>query len=509
MLLRFPILLVFLPVAGVSQSISSSNSFTGSVWGLYSCYGGCAISITYSSTGTIILSSRSVTASSVYESLDTGIPVSRFSSCEVEGLVVKRYQLADSSFAETSEAYSGNCAHTQYQGYWPSIGSSEFGGYPDCRGIMSVNTSCNFSLFIKNVDCQGADSSNAFLCPYTPNCSYAQSGADSLLAQARAQCEALGDSTVGRELVGSIDTLTNSNGVTQYCINTTCLNKYTGECPADSSGRGGNMLLKFSLSPQAVEEPETCGEPPAEAPRQRNVRYYNAKGQVVGSSGGGLPKARMPVYAAREILRGTTAGRLIEENYGDESSLRAGPVLIRQYGSASSCGVLGKDYGIVNKSGNPPYIAGITCPNVMPRATFGDSLPPVDTSVVQCGGGKMCRFNGSVATIYPFPVDTVKIHMIDTNFKIKGGIRFEQDQLDSIWLHELGHKKDMEKCIIPKLQPRKVMFEGCHCKKQLDSIMNHEFISYDSLFKYADSLYHYRYGHSGYPNPEEEYECLH
>jgi hypothetical protein len=256
--------------------------------------------------------------------------------------------------------------------------------------------------------------------------------------------------------------------------------------------------------------PEMCREPLMEARRQKNDYYYNAKGQAIGSLGNGLPKARMPIYS-RGMPRRTAVGELINDSYQNGKTL-SDFFLARQAAQNDTCGVPGVDYGYINEVGDT--IGGITCPHVRVKM----SAPPLesyieDTDEGKCGSEKMYRFNRAIFQVAPLEIATRPIiFMVDTDYIFEDGYRMAQSTIDSIYRHELGHQKDMEDCQIPKLPPaRKVMFDGCFCQNELDSLRREEIeidrFAYDIIFESAKEVYHGTYPNSEYPDPLESYMC--
>jgi hypothetical protein len=322
------------------------------------------------------------------------------------------------------------------------------------------------------------------------------SAAQALLAAKRAQCDSLGG-----EYVGSV---VQQNG--NYCVEGECKAKHIGECPSDSGGI--NMLPKrFSRRQLYDEDSQMCREPPAEALRQKSGYYYNVKGQRLGSLTAGKPKARTPLYA-REMLRGTMVEEAVDYWYRNDSPLRD---FLARVVSSDSCGIKGKGYGIIKvENGDTIRVGGNTCSMAQIKTSFDiPLLPEIDNEI--CGAGqdmyKLDRLALNVSLLDTIPP---QIRVVDTNDVFPGGKKLKQEEIDEIWKHELGHKRDME-CIAQKFPTRKVMFDGCFCTDSLKSLVKQEFdkdsTAYNNMLHMTDSIYHLIYDFDGYPEEEDMYDC--
>jgi hypothetical protein len=130
-----------------------------------------------------------------------------------------------------------------------------------------------------------------------------------------------------------------------------------------------------------------------------------------------------------------------------------------------------------------------------------------ETNEEKCGiGQNMYRFDRvpliNISMLYAEP----EIFVVEAGFVFLGGRTATQAEVDSIQKHEEGHKRDM-KCIAQKFPAQKIMFDGCFCSEELESLIQQELDEGDNIhadmFYKADSTYHERYKYSGYP-PEEE-----
>jgi putative hemolysin len=341
-----------------------------------------------------------------------------------------------------------------------------------------------------------------YSCSAPPPCANpapTDSAAQALLAAKRAECDSLGG-----EYVGSV--VQRESG--SYCVEGECRAKRIGECPSDSGGI--NMLPKrFSRRQLYDEDSQMCREPPAEALRQKSGYYYNVKGQRLGSLMAGKPKARTPLYA-REMLRGTMVEELFDDGYQNSDYLRD---FLARDNVADSCGMKGGDngnYGVIEVDGtDTAFIYGIACPRAQVKVSFDTLNYPLipETNDEKCGTGQnMYRFDKASLINISMPYAEPQIFVVEAGFVFPGGRTVKQSEVDSIQKHEEGHKRDME-CIIQKFPTQKVMFDGCFCLKELNSLGQQERdesydIYADMLYK-ADSIYHKRYKNSGYP-PEEE-----
>jgi len=325
-------------------------------------------------------------------------------------------------------------------------------------------------------------------------CATTDSAAQSILAAKRAECET--DSS--KHYSGTV--VAQENG--DYCVEGECNAIHRGECPADSGG--ANMLPKrFSQRQFYEKDSQTCREPLAEAMRQRSGYYYNAKGQRLGSLTTGHPKVRTPFYAS-ESRRGKAVEEPFNDGYRNNGSLRG--FLAKLASNEDSCGVERGDYGTVefDSENRPSYAVGITCPPKLRALYDFEPLPELDNEM--CGTG-MYRVDNWLLNL---SLDTIppQIFIVDTNFVFSNNEKLKQSSIDSIQKHEEGHKRDM-KCIAQKFPAKKIMFNGCFCDEEFESLIRQEyyeaFLEYDDKIRAAEAVYHAdsMYGHSGYP-PEEE-----
>jgi hypothetical protein len=67
------------------------------------------------------------------------------------------------------------------------------------------------------------------------------------------------------------------------------------------------------------------------------------------------------------------------------------------------------------------------------------------------------------------------------------------------------------KCIAQKFPAKKIMFDGCFCESELNSLMlqesNKDTTIYNNMFMKADSNYHAIYKGWNYPDPQVPYVC--
>jgi hypothetical protein len=99
----------------------------------------------------------------------------------------------------------------------------------------------------------------------------------------------------------------------------------------------------------------------------------------------------------------------------------------------------------------------------------------------------------------------IKIYTVDTKYVYADGTSPTQSGVDSVYKHELGHKKYYE-CL--DFKTIDTPLSGCICNSDLDllgkKVRANDSVTYLNMRENANEKYHAKYGRYGYPSV---YEC--
>jgi hypothetical protein len=259
------------------------------------------------------------------------------------------------------------------------------------------------------------------------------------------------------------------------------------EVPCDGGGSNGCPVNSFLPKKSVLEKDSEYAKEDVsyEIWKNKTQIFYDALGRRTQAN----PKVRRYLFAPR---------------IGKTTTLDIG-TLLKKEGETNVCGNLRVDYGIMN--GNL-HIGGITCPQVVPEATFIPSQDwPLENSEKCSDGSSMLKLDNVQFSVSPKRLAVPKIYVVPVGFKFDDNYVATKSDVDNVYKHELGHQKYIECLNFPT---ENITLSGCYCIKDLEKMRNDKLEemkdTYYDMVKRAEKDYHNKYDYFGYPNT---YECPH